>query len=135
MRIKNFKDYEKTYKKSVENPEGFWGEIAQEFLWKKPFTKVLEWDFQKPDIKWFIGGKLNITENCLDRHLAKKGNQVALIWEANDPNEASVSLTYRTLHEKVCQFANVLKRNGIKKSDRVCVYMPMIPELAIAILA
>ena len=135
MRIKNFKEYEKAYKQSVQDPEGFWGEIAQEFQWKKPWKKVLDWNFKKPDVKWFVGGKLNITENCLDRHLKDRGNQTAMIWEANDPNEDSVHLSYKVLHDRVCRFANVLKRNGVKKGDRVCIYMPMIPELAIAVLA
>jgi acetyl-CoA synthetase len=127
--------YKAAYKKSVEDPEGFWSEIASHFYWRKKWDKVLEWDFQKPTIKWFIGGKLNITENCLDRHLEKLGNQPAIIWEPNNPEEHHRVLTYRTLHEKVMQFANVLKNNGVKKGDRVCIYMGMVPELAIAVLA
>jgi acetyl-coenzyme A synthetase (EC 6.2.1.1) len=108
--------YKAAYKKSVEDPEGFWSEIASHFYWRKKWDKVLEWDFQKPTIKWFIGGKLNITENCLDRHLEKLGNQPAIIWEPNNPEEHHRVLTYRTLHEKVMQFANVLKNNGVKKA-------------------
>lgn len=135
IQIKTFADYKKAYSKSVEDPEGFWSEIANEFLWKKKWDKTLEWDFTKPEIKWFQGGKLNITENCLDRHLETFGNKTAIIWEPNDPDEESRYISYRQLFVKVSQFANVLKNNGIKKGDRVCLYMPMIPELAIAMLA
>jgi len=127
--------YKDAYKKSVEDPEGFWSEIASHFYWRKKWDKVLEWDFEKPSIKWFQGGKLNITENCLDRHLGLLGNQPAIIWEPNDPEEHHRVLTYRQLHAKVVQFANVLKNNGVKKGDRVCIYMGMVPELAIAVLA
>ncbi|SFC86167.1 acetate--CoA ligase [Spirosoma endophyticum] len=135
MRIRTFDEYQAAYQKSVEDPEEFWAEIAQNFQWRKPWTKTLQWNFDEPNIKWFVGGKLNITENCLDRHLAERGDQPAIIWEPNDPNDAGVTLTYRMLHDQVCRFANVLKRNGVVKGDRVCVYMPMVPELAIAILA
>ncbi len=135
FQIKTFAEYKKAYKESIENPEAFWENIAHEFLWKKTWDKTLEYDFTKPEIKWFQGGKLNITENCLDRHLEKLGNKTAIIWEPNDPDEESRHITYRQLYVKVCQFANVLKNNGIKKGDRVCLYMPMIPELAIAMLA
>ena len=135
MRIRTFDEYQTAYQKSVDDPESFWAEIAQEFQWRKPWTKTLQWNFTEPNIKWFIGGKLNITENCLDRHLATRGDQPAIIWEPNDPNEPGVTLTYRMLHDQVCRFANVLKRNGVVKGDRVCVYMPMVPELAIAVLA
>lgn len=134
-RIRSIEDYHAAYKKSVENPEMFWGEIAEGFTWRKKWDKVLDWNFEEPNIKWFINGKLNITENCLDRHLKTRGNKLALIWEPNDPKERFVRYTYKELHEKVCQFANVLKNNGAKKGDRVCIYMPMIPELTIAILA
>ena len=133
--IKIFTDYQTAYQKSVADPEAFWAEIAQEFQWRKPWTKTLEWNFEEPSIKWFQGGKLNITENCLDRHLATRPDQPAIIWEPNDPAEAGVTLTYRMLHDQVCRFANVLKRNGVTKGDRVCIYMPMVPELAIAVLA
>ncbi|GAB4021271.1 acetate--CoA ligase [Spirosoma migulaei] len=135
MRIRTFDEYQTAYQKSVDDPEEFWAEIAQNFQWRKPWTKTLQWNFNEPNIKWFIGGKLNITENCLDRHLAERGDQPAIIWEPNDPNEAGVTLTYRMLHDQVCRFANVLKRNGVVKGDRVCIYMPMVPELAIAVLA
>ena len=135
MRIQTFDEYQTAYQKSVEDPEAFWAEVAQEFQWRKPWTKTLQWNFTEPSIKWFVGGKLNITENCLDRHLATRGDQPAIVWEPNDPNEASVSLTYRMLHDQVCRFANVLKRNGVVKGDRICIYMPMVPELAIAVLA
>lgn len=135
MQITSFKQYEEDYKKSVENPEQFWGEVAQNFQWRKPWYKVLSWDFETPTIKWFEGAKLNITENCLDRHLANSGDKPAIIWEPNNPEEESVTLTYKMLHERVCRFANVLKRNGAQKGDRICIYMPMVPELAIAVLA
>ncbi|HLL96563.1 MAG TPA: acetate--CoA ligase [Spirosoma sp.] len=135
MRIRTFDEYQAAYKLSVEDPETFWAEIAQEFQWRKPWTKTLQWNFEEPSIKWFVGGKLNITENCLDRHLAERGDQPAIIWEPNDPTETGATLTYRMLHDQVCRFANVLKRNGVVKGDRVCIYMPMVPELAIAVLA
>jgi acetyl-CoA synthetase len=135
MQITSFKQYEEDYKKSVENPEQFWGEVAQNFQWRKPWFKVLSWNFSEPNIKWFEGAKLNITENCLDRHLAANGDKPAIVWEPNNPEEESVTYTYKMLHERVCRFANVLKRNGAKKGDRICIYMPMVPELAIAVLA
>jgi len=135
MQITSFKQYEEDYKKSVENPEQFWGEVAQNFQWRKPWFKVLSWNFNEPNIKWFEGAKLNITENCLDRHLAANGDKPAIVWEPNNPEEESVTYTYKMLHERVCRFANVLKRNGAKKGDRICIYMPMVPELAIAVLA
>jgi len=133
--IKSVDQYKAAYEKSVNDPEGFWGEVASNFYWRKKWDKVLEWDFKKPTIKWFAGGKLNITENCLDRHLDTLGNTPAIIWESNDPEEHHRVLTYRDLHAKVVQFANVLKNNGVKKGDRVCIYMGMVPELAIAVLA
>ncbi|SDC61584.1 acetate--CoA ligase [Pedobacter soli] len=135
MQITSFKQYEEDYKKSVENPEQFWGEVAQNFQWRKPWFKVLSWNFNEPNIKWFEGAKLNITENCLDRHLALNGDKPAIIWEPNNPEEEPVTYTYKMLHERVCRFANVLKRNGAKKGNRICIYMPMVPELAIAVLA
>ncbi|GGI21977.1 acetyl-coenzyme A synthetase [Pedobacter mendelii] len=135
MQITSFKQYEEDYKKSVENPEQFWGEVAQNFQWRKPWYKVLSWNFKDPEIKWFEGAKLNITENCLDRHLAANGDKPSIIWEPNNTEEESVTYTYKMLHERVCRFANVLKRNGAKKGDRICIYMPMVPELAIAVLA
>jgi len=133
FKINSFKEYKKQYEKSIKNPEKFWDEIADHFYWQKKWDKVLEWDFTKPEIKWFEGAQLNITENCLDRHLKTIGNKTAIIWEPNDPDEESRHITYRQLFVKVSRFANVLKNNGIKKGDRVCLYMPMIPELAIAV--
>ena len=135
LKIRTFAEYKQAYQKSVENPEAFWDEIADTFTWQKKWDKTLEWDFSKPEVKWFQGGKLNITENCLDRHLEKLGNKTAIIWEPNDPDEESRYISYRQLFVKVSRFANVLKNNGIKKGDKVCIYMPMIPELAIAMLA
>ncbi len=135
FRINSFEEYQNEYTKSVENPEQFWADKAGHFQWRKKWDKVLEWNFEKPDVKWFIGGRLNITENCLDRHLAERGDQIAIIWEPNSPNEEVRKLTYKELHEEVCRFANVLKNNGAKKGDRICIYMPMVPELAIAVLA
>lgn len=135
MRIKTWEDYEKAYARSVNDPEGFWGDIAGEFVWRKKWNTVLQWNFDEPKVEWFKGAKLNITENCLDRHLSSRGNKLALIWEPNDPKEKFVRLTYRELYERVCQFANVLKKNGAQKGDRICIYMPMIPELAVAVLA
>ncbi len=133
--IKTMESYKQDYKESLEQPEKFWGNIAETFTWKKKWDKVLEWNFKDPDIKWFKGGKLNITENCLDRHLEKNANSPAIIWESNNPDEHHRVLTYKELHFKVVQFSNVLKNNGIKKGDCVCLYMGMIPELAIATLA
>lgn len=135
LQINTFKEYKEKYEQSVSDPEGFWAEVADHFLWKQKWDKVLDWDFSKPEIKWFQGAKLNITENCLDRHLETIGNKTAIIWEPNDPDEESRYISYRQLYVKVSRFANVLKNNGIKKGDRVCLYMPMIPELAIAMLA
>ena len=134
-RIRTFDEYKEEYKKSVDNPEGFWEAHADTFVWKKKWDKVLDWNFSDPKINWFEGGELNITENCLDRHLEERGDKVAILWEPNEPNEAAVKLTYKELHKKVCEFANVLKAQGVKKGDRVCMYMPMVPELAVACLA
>ncbi len=134
-RMRTPEDYRDAYKKSVEQPELFWNEIAENFEWQQKWEKTLEWNFDEPNIKWFVGGKTNITINCLDRHLAQRGNKLALIWEPNDPKEKFIRLTYRELYERVCAYANVLKRNGVKKGDRICIYMPMVPELAIATLA
>lgn len=134
-RITSFDQYEKEYKKSIETPEAFWAEQAEAFTWNKKWDNVLSWNFEEPKVEWFIGGKLNITENCLDRYLDKKGDQVAILWEPNHPDAEARKITYKELHTEVCRFANVLKRNGAKKGDRICIYMPMIPELAIAVLA
>ena len=133
--IKSLEDYKEKYARSVEKPEQFWAEVAETFTWKKKWDKVLEWNFTQPSIKWFQGGTLNITENCIDRHLEANGNTPAIIWESNNPDEHHRVLTYKELHFKVVQFANVLKNNGVDKGDRVCLYMGMIPELAIAALA
>lgn len=135
QKINSLQEYHEQYAKSVADPEAFWNEIAETFSWQKKWDKTLEWEFETPDVKWFLGGKLNITENCLDRHLETRGNQVAILFEPNDPNEEAEKITYKQLHSRVCAFANVLKRNGGKKGDRICLYMPMTPELAIATLA
>lgn len=135
LQVKSFEEYQKTYKHSVENPEEFWADIADTFYWRRKWSNVLNWNFKEPSIKWFEGAKLNITENCLDRHIYKNGDTPAIIWEPNDPSEAHRILTYKQLLEKVEQFGNVLKNNGIRKGDRVCLYLPMIPELVIAVLA
>ena len=135
MRIKTLDEYNAAYAKSVSDPEAFWAEVADNFQWKKKWDKVLNWNFTEPKVEWFINGKLNITENCLDRHLDKRGDQIAFHWEPNNPKEASRKITYRELHADVCRFANVLKSKGVKKGDRVCLYMPMVPELAVAVLA
>ena len=127
--------YEAMYKRSIEDPDGFWADQANEFLdWMKPWGKVQEFDFTKGDIRWFEGGKLNVSYNCLDRHLETRGDQVALLWEADNP-EVDKKVTYRELYEDVCKFSNVLKSRGVKKGDRVCIYMPMITEAAVAMLA
>ena len=133
--INSLEQYKIEYAKSIENPEAFWEEKAANFTWHKKWDKILSWDFTKPEIKWFEGGKLNITENCVDRHLKNKGEQTAIKWIANNPNEQSRCLSYKELHSEVCKFSNVLKSNGAKKGDRICLYMPMVPELAIAVLA
>jgi acetyl-CoA synthetase len=134
-KINSFSEYQEQYKNSVENPDSFWDEKASSFLWKKKWDRVLDWEFNTPSINWFVNGKLNITENCLDRHLDKRGEKTAIIWEPNNPNENHREISYNELHEKVCRFSNVLKANGAKKGDRICLYMPMVPELAIATLA
>lgn len=133
--LKSIDEYHSLYKQSVEQPEKFWDGIASEFTWRKKWDKTLEWDFNKPEVKWFIGGKLNITENCLDRHLPQRANQTALIWEPNNPKDEAKHITYQQLFEEVCKTANMLKANGVKKGDRVCIYLPMVPELAYTILA
>ena len=134
-KISTFEDYEQRYAESIKDPEGFWYDVANDFLWRKKWNKVLEWDFYRPEVKWFIGGKLNITENCIDRHLPARAHQTAIIWEPNDPADEAIKITYQELYDEVCKAANMLKANGIGKGDRVCIYMPMIPELAFAILA
>jgi len=134
--IKHLEEYYQVYRKSVRNPESFWEEIAEEhFMWRKKWDNVLSWDFNKPEVKWFEGAKLNITENCIDRHLYTRGDKTAIIFEPNSPDEPALHISYRELHERVCRFANVLKEHGIGRGDRVCVYLPMIPELAVSVLA
>ena len=134
-KINSIEQYQATYKQSVSHPEAFWAEIAHSFVWKKKWDTVLKWDFDTPSVKWFEGGKLNITENCLDRHLEALGEKTAILWEPNNPEEAAKHISYKELHQRVSQFSNVLKSLGIKKGDRVCLYMPMVPELTIAVLA
>ena len=132
--IKSLQQYQEAYKKSLEDPEGFWEAIAENFFWRKKWDKVLNWNFNEPKTEWFINAKLNITENCIDRHLAKMADKPAIIWEPNNPEERTRTVTYARLHKRVCQFAQVLKNNGVKKGDRVCIYMGMVPELAYAVL-
>lgn len=134
-KLNSIEEYHKMYNQSVEQPEKFWEGVAAEFTWRKKWDKMLEWDFNKPEVKWFIGGKLNITENCLDRHLPTRANQTALIWEPNNPKDEAKRITYQQLFDEVCKAANMLKANGVKKGDRVCIYLPMVPELAYTILA
>jgi len=134
-KIQSLQAYFNEYQKSIEQPEDFWEGIAQSFHWKKPWDKVLSWNFEGPDIKWFENAKLNITENIFERHLASHGEKTAIIWEPNDPSEAERRITYNELFELTCQFSNALESQGIQKGDRVIIYMPMIPEAAIAMLA
>ena len=134
--IKGFEEYFQVYRKSVQQPEQFWEEIAEEhFVWRKRWDTVLEWDFSKPEVKWFDGAQLNLTENCLDRHLATRGEQTAILFEPNNPEDGAEHITYNDLAKKVNKMANVLKAKGIQKGDRVCLYLPMIPELAVSMLA
>ena len=134
--IKHLEEYYQVYRKSIREPESFWEEIAEEhFLWYKKWDSVLDWDFSRPEISWFKGAKLNITENCIDRHLPTRGDKTAILFEPNNPDEAAQHISYNELHKRVNKFANVLKEQGIKKGDRVCIYLPMIPELAISVLA
>jgi len=133
--IKNLQEYKDAYQRSVSDPEGFWKEQADTFTWNQPYDKVLEWDFDEPNIKWFLNGKMNITENCLDRHIESRGDQVAILWEPNDPSQPVQRYTYKELLAAVSRCANGLKSKGITKGDRVVFYMPMVPELAIAVLA
>lgn len=133
--VKSFEEYKEAYKQSIENPHQFWASVAEHFTWKKKWNDVLQWNFTEPNVKWFAGATINITENCLDRHLADNGDTPAIIWEPNNPTEAYRTITYKELHKKVCSFAQVLINNGVCKGDRVCIYMGMIPELAVAVLA
>jgi acetyl-CoA synthetase len=134
-KITSFAEYFQKYTESVQDPEGFWGNIAEDYIWHKKWDKVLEWNFKDPDVKWFQGGQLNITENIFERHMKDRKNQIALIWEPNDPKEDNVELTYGELFDKVKEYSNALLNLGIKKGDRVAIYLPMIPELPIAMLA
>ena len=133
--IQSFEAYQEAYQKSITDPEGFWAEIAQSFQWKKTWDKILNWNFTEPKVEWFLGGKLNITENCLDRHMVSRSEQTAILWEPNDPKDAFRKISYGQLFTEVKKFSNVLLGLGIKKGDRVCIYMPMVPEAAIAMLA
>ena len=135
QRITSLSDYFKKYEQSVKDPEKFWAEIADTFIWKKKWDKVLDWDFDSVDIKWFKNAKLNITENILEKNLIDRADKTAIIWEPNDPTEPSIHLTYKELYEETCKFSNALREKGIKKGDRVIIYMPMVPEAAIAMLA
>ena len=135
MQITSFEQYQSEYKKSVDNPEVFWNDIAEEFTWKQKWDKTLDWDFIKPDIKWFVNGKFNITENCIDRHLATRANDIAYYFEPNGLNDTARAITFQQLHDEVCKVANTLKSFSVKKGDRVCIYMPMIPEAVYAMLA
>ena len=132
--IRSLEQYHADHKRSIDDPEGFWSNIAEHFVWKRKWDSILQWNFTEPRVKWFEGAQLNITENCIDRHLADKGDQPAIIWEPNDPSERTRVVTYNILHKRVCQFAQVLINNGVKKGDRVCIYMGMVPELAYAVL-
>ena len=133
--IRTAEAYEAACALAADNPKAFWAEIAAGFTWQENWEHVVEWDFQHHDVSWFRGGKLNITENCLDRHLAEMGDATAIIWEPNDPREEAEHISYRALHARVCRYANVLRRHGVSAGDRVCLYMPMIPDLAVAVLA
>jgi acetyl-CoA synthetase len=135
LQIKSLEEYHQVYQESVADPEAFWAQQASTFRWRKPWRKVLQWNFREPRVEWFAGGRLNITENCLDRHVETRPDQVALIWEPNAPSKRVKKYTYRQLYGLVCQFANALRAQGVKKGDRVCIYMPMTPELTIAVLA
>ena len=134
FQITSFDQYKEQYEKSITDPEAFWADVADNFYWRKKWSKVLDWNFKEPKIEWFKDGKLNITENCIDRHLEELGEKAAIIWEPNNPDERTRVVTYSRLHKRVCQFAQVLLNNGVKKGDRVCIYMGMVPELAYAVL-
>lgn len=135
LRINSFDQYQHDYNKSITEPELFWDEIASSFQWKQKWNKTVDWNFEVPKIEWFKGGKLNITENLLDRHLKKNGDKVAFYWEANHPDEESKSITYKELYNEVCKLSNGLKSLGVKKGDRICIYMPMVLESVVSILA
>ena len=132
--IQTLDQYKEAYEQSISQPEDFWSRVAENFIWRKKWDKVLEWNFKEPNVKWFLNGKLNITENCIDRWLEEMGEKPAIIWEPNDPRDRVRVVTYNRLHKRVCQVAQMLKNNGVKKGDRVCIYMGMVPELAYAVL-
>ncbi|HYH16316.1 MAG TPA: acetate--CoA ligase [Flavisolibacter sp.] len=132
--IKSLDAYKRAWQQSIEQPETYWGEVASHFLWRKQWDRTLDWNFKEPNVKWFAGGKLNITENCIDRHLEALGDKPAFIWEPNNPEDRVRIVTYNRLHKRVCQVAQMLKNNGVKKGDRVCIYMGMVPELVYAVL-
>jgi acetyl-CoA synthetase len=135
MQIRSFEEYEKAYEKSVKEPENFWADVANHFTWKKKWDRVLEWNFTEPDVKWFINGKLNITENCIDRHLPAKANDIAFYFEENEAGKPAQEITWQQLHDEVCRLANTLKKFGVAKGDRVCIYLPMVPQAVFALLA
>ena len=135
LRISSFDEYKTAYEKSTHEPEAFWEEIADTFTWQTKWKNTLSWEFNTPNVKWFEGGKLNITENLLDRHLPERADQVAFHWEPNNPNEAGKQITYGELYEEVCKLSNGLKELGVGKGDRVCIYMPMVIESVVVILA
>lgn len=135
FRISSFDEYKKVYSDSIQNPEKFWAEIAEQFTWKKKWDRVLDWNFDEPKVRWFEGATLNITENLLDCHLQERADQLAFYWEANDPKESGKELTYGELHREVCRLANGLRELGVRKGDRICIYMPMVLESIVAILA
>lgn len=134
-KIDSLEEYHRMYEKSINDPEGFWTKLADTFQWRKKWNQYLEWNFEEPKVEWFKGAKLNITENCLDRHLDERGDEVAIRWVPNEPGDDHLDITYRELHQQVCRFANALRNQGVEKGDRVCLYMPMVPELAVAVLA
>jgi acetyl-CoA synthetase len=134
-RIHTLSGYFHEYQKSVADPENFWARVADSFHWRKRWDKVVDWNFEGPDVKWFLNGKLNITENILERHLYTIGDRPAIVWEPNEPGEEGRTLTYRQLHAEVCRFSNVLHEKGVQKGDKVIIYMPMVPEAAVAMLA
>jgi acetyl-CoA synthetase len=132
--IKSEEEYKKIYAESIKDPPAFWAKKAEELHWFKKWDSVFNWDKEKAEFTWFKGGKINMSYNCLDRNLEKNADRIAIIWQG-EPEEDLKKYTYKELHKEVCRFANVLKKKGIKKGDRVCMYLPMIPELAIAMLA
>jgi acetyl-CoA synthetase len=135
FQINSATSYHEQYQLAKDQPEFFWSQIAGRYSWRKPWRETLHWEFDTPDVKWFVNGKLNITENCLDRHIDERGNQTCIIWEPNHPQREAKKFTYREVLHEVCRMANMLKSMGVKKGDRVCIYLPMIPELAFSVLA